>query len=153
MADQKPPRFAGDERATLLALWQYHRDSLVRKVEDVDDDDARHSDLASGTSLLWLVNHLCVAETLWVLQRFAADDLAAPQGATIAEAVAAYRATWQRVDAVVARHDLDDLCRGLDDGGPPANLRWVVTHLLEETARHAGHADILRERIDGATGR
>ena len=48
---------------------------------------------------------------------------------------------------------LDDLCRGLAAGEAPANLRWVLMHLLEETARHAGHADIIRELIDGSTGR
>jgi hypothetical protein len=71
----------------------------------------------------------------------------------VASAVAAYRATWERVDAVIAAApSLDVTCA--DVGVElPVNLRWVVAHLLEETARHAGHADILRELIDGVTGR
>ena len=71
---------------------------------------------------------------------------------TLEAAVAAYRDTWARVGAIVAEADLDDPCQ---DAGPPgpANLRWVLGHLLEETARHAGHADIMRELIDGRTGR
>ena len=110
--------------------------------------------MASGTSLLRLVQHLAHAETLWFVQRFTGDrDAALPPSGTIDEAVEAYRATWARVDAIVATEDLEASCRGLDPDEPPANLRWVVTHLLEETARHAGHADIIRELIDGQTGR
>jgi acyl-CoA synthetase (AMP-forming)/AMP-acid ligase II len=56
------------------------------------------------------------------------------------------------VDDIVAAASLDDLCPPFDDD-PQVNLRWILTHLLEETARHAGHADILRELIDGDTGR
>lgn len=68
-------------------------------------------------------------------------------------AVANYRAGWARVDAVVAATEsLDELSHG-DTGGEPVTLRWVLAHLLEETARHAGHADILREMIDGTVGR
>ena len=68
-------------------------------------------------------------------------------------AVAAYRAMWAEVDAVIAAAaDLDEPCRRAD-GDVPVNLRWVLMHLLEETARHAGHADILRELVDGRTGR
>jgi len=66
---------------------------------------------------------------------------------------AAYRVAWQQVDRVAfAGAGLDELCR-LPDADPPVSLRWVLMHLLEETARHAGHADILRELIDGRTGR
>jgi hypothetical protein len=55
---------------------------------------------------------------------------------------------------VIADHDFDDMCANTVHGDTdPLNLRWVVIHLLEETARHAGHADILRELIDGSTGR
>ena len=70
----------------------------------------------------------------------------------------AYRQGWQRVDAAAfagvdgAGAGLDEPCRR-PDPGPPVSLRWVLMHLLEETARHAGHADILRELIDGTTGR
>lgn len=156
--DRKPPRFAREERATLLALLQYHRDSVVRKVSGLDDDVARRTLVPSGTSLLWLVGHLASAEVTWVLRRFAGRDAAVPRDegtdpGSLADAVASYRATWALVDGIVAAASLDDPCQGLDDGGPPANLRWVLTHLLEETARHAGHADILRELVDGQTGR
>jgi hypothetical protein len=156
--DQKPPRSAGGERETLLALLQYLRDSMVRKVSGVDEMAARRSPVSSGTTLLGLTKHLTHAEFLWILQRFAGRDDALPDESvrpddTLAGAVDAYRANWERVDSVVASAaNLDQLCQAIGDGAP-ANLRWVLMHLLEETARHAGHADILRELIDGQTGR
>jgi len=157
VADLKPPRLVGDERATLAALLQYQRDSLVRKVAGVDEQAARRPLVASGTTLVWLVKHLAQAELRWVLVRFAGqavelpDDTVGPDD-TVAGVVAAYRAGWSRVDAVVAAADLDEVCRDVG-ADPPVNLRWVLAHLLEETARHAGHADILRELLDGRTGR
>jgi uncharacterized damage-inducible protein DinB len=160
MADLKPPRMAGGERETLHALIQYQRDSLVRKVAGLDELTARQSPVASGTTLLWLVEHMASAESTWILRRFAGLE-ADPEGDapapvhTLGDAVAAYRRTWLRVDAVVASAtSLDEDCRHPVPGSdPPVNLRWVLMHLLEETARHAGHADILRELIDGQTGR
>ncbi len=158
MADQKPPRLETGERETLQALLQYQRDSLVKKVEGVSEHAARASPVASGTSLLWLLRHMARAESIWLLHRFAGrppfveDDELRPED-TVRSAVAAYRETWRRSDAVVA--DAPDLdAPALDPGaGTQVSLRWVLMHLLEETARHAGHADILRELIDGQTGR
>jgi uncharacterized damage-inducible protein DinB len=151
--DQKPPRLCGDERSTLLALLEYQRESLVRKVTGVDSDAALRSPVQSGTTLVWLLDHLAAAESIWVVKRFAGLRLdAEPQSRTLELAIERYRATWARVDDVVAASTLDDVCRG-DATMPPVNLRWVLAHLLEETARHAGHADILRELVDNATGR
>ena len=156
MTDRKPPRLEGDERDTLHALLQYQRDSLVRKVTGVEEAAARTTAVGSGTTLLWLVQHLAFAERLWLEHRFAGldppkDD--ARDDETVGEAVERYRVTWARVDAIVdAAPSLDEGCRDVGDEAP-VNLRWVLMHLLEETARHAGHADILRELIDGETGR
>ena len=112
----------------------------------------------SGTTLLWLMKHMTRAEAVWGLHRFAGEDIAVPDDTvephdTLVDAVDAYRAIWARVDDVVtAAPSLDQPCRNLD-GEAPVALRWVLMHLLEETARHAGHADILCELIDGRTGR
>jgi uncharacterized damage-inducible protein DinB len=157
VADQKPPRLARGEAETLHALLQYQRESLLRKVAGLDEAAARWSPVGSGTSLLWLVRHMADAEVRWVLRRFAGQDPEPPgpepPGGTLEAAAGAYRQVWQRVDAVAfAGASLDELCRR-PDAGPPVSLRWVLMHLLEETARHAGHADILRELIDGSTGR
>jgi uncharacterized damage-inducible protein DinB len=156
--DQKPPRLEGSERETLRVLLQYQRDSLARKVAGVDEEAARRSPVGSGTTLLWLVKHMSVAETRWIVRRFAGQPVDLPSDTvgpddTLATAVDRYRHTWERVDAVVAAApSLEETCRQLG-GEAPVNLRWVLMHLLEETARHAGHADILRELADGQVGR
>jgi uncharacterized damage-inducible protein DinB len=152
VGDQKPPRLAAGERETLLALLRYQRASVLRKVEGLDDAAAEASPVASGTSLRWLVAHLATAESVWVEQRFAGGAAHVVEPGSLADAIAAYRRTSDRVDVLVAASDLDDLCLA-DASDPPVNLRWVLAHLLEETARHAGHADVLRELHDGAVGR
>lgn len=154
MTDLKPPRLVSGERETLCALLQYQRESLVRKVLGVSEHDAGRRLVASDTTLLWLMQHIAWAETLWIVERFAGTGTAAALDAadTLDAAVDRYRATWQRVDSIVTDSELDETCRNIGDD-PLVNLRWVLMHLLEETSRHAGHADILRELIDGSTGR
>lgn len=154
VSDQKPPRSTADERTTAMMLLQFQRESLVRKLTGVSQQDAAASPVGSGTSLLWLANHLADAETNWVLRRFAGlpAEEDADHRALIDDALARYRRVWARVDGVVADANLDQSCPPFD-GEPAVNLRWILLHLLEETARHAGHADILRELADGSTGR
>ena len=89
--------------------------------------------------------------------RFAGLDVAVPgdavePGEAIATIVSHYRDGWARTDDIALAASLDEPRRRAS-AEPPVNLRWVLAHLLEETARHAGHADILRELIDGSTGR
>ena len=158
VADQMPAKLVVGERATLLAMLQYQRESFVRKVSGIDDEAARRSPVRSGTSLLWLTKHLARAESIWVFGRFVgsearvpADDVEASD--SIASAIAAYRATWAAIDPIVRDADLDATCARMDAGDPQVNLRWILVHLVQETARHAGHADILRELVDGQTGR
>jgi hypothetical protein len=154
--DQKPPRLSAGDRETLLALLQYQRESFLRKMDGVDEEAAASSPVASGTSLLWLTNHVADAEAGWVLRRFARrpdDGTAGPWSESLRDAAARYRRVWGQVDTVIEDSaDLDAECMAFDDQ-PGVNLRWIVAHLLEEVARHAGHADILRELIDGQTGR
>jgi hypothetical protein len=94
------------------------------------------------------------AEILWIRHRFGGEDVEVPDDVVTPDdvlpvAVDTYRATWAEIDTIVAAaSSLADSC-GRAEGDSPVNLRWV----LEETARHAGHADILRELIDGQTGR
>jgi hypothetical protein len=156
VTDHKPPRLAAGDQATLRALLQFQRDSFARKVAGVNDLAAVGSPVTSGTSLLWLTNHMADAEATWILGRFArrADvDGAGPPATSIDAAVTRYQRVWCDVDAALDRAvSLDVECAAFDDE-PVINLRWILAHLLEETARHAGHADILRELIDGQTGR
>lgn len=155
MADQRPPRLAADDRQTLLALLRYQRESFLRKMDGVDDKAGASSPVTSGTSLLWLTNHVADAEEGWVLRRFSrtTGGVAGPWSESLEGASTRYRRVFSEVDAVIeAAPSLDSECVAFDDQ-PVVNLRWIVAHLLEEVARHAGHADILRELIDGQTGR
>ncbi len=136
-----------------MAALQYLRDSFMAKVSGIDDDAASRALVPSGTSLRWLVEHVTLAEQAWVITRSGtAPVVPATSDDTLANAVDRYRATSAQVDAIISSTPLDTVWRGYTDDDP-VNLRWVIVHLVEEIARHAGHADILRELIDGATGR
>jgi len=156
MADQRPPRFAAGERETVMDLWRYHRESFLAKLSGITEEDASGSPVESGTSLLWLADHMATTQLGWLSGRFLGEPQRpdARVSATVAEAVAFCRASWATVHRIIDAHDFDELCaQPVHGDADPVNLRWVVVHLLEETARHAGHADILRELIDGETGR
>jgi uncharacterized damage-inducible protein DinB len=160
------PPTVGDEKQQLLAFLSYQRATLLRKLEDLDDEQLRRKHVPSGMSLLGLVKHLTDVERSWFREGFGGEDLAHlwddadPQrywriepDDVAAELIADYRAECRIADRLVLEHDLDEVVRG---AGPAAgrefNLRWVVLHMIEETARHAGHADLIREAIDGRTG-
>jgi hypothetical protein len=158
VADVKPPRLvAADERQVLRTLTQYHRDSVARKFDGLSEGQARRELVPSGTSLLWIVKHLTRAELLWVAVRFAGRDVTLPENSigdddTIDSVISGYRDAWTMVAEIVDAASLDECCRDVGTESM-VDLRWVLAHLLEETARHAGHADILRELVDGRTGR
>ncbi len=148
-----------DERATLIGHLQFQRRSLLRKFDGLTGTQMRWTPVGSGTSLLWLLRHAGFAESIWVLDRFAriyidvdllCNDLQPDD--TFDSLAARYHRVWELVDGIVTDSDLDAPCRVDDDMADP-DLRWVVVHLCTETARHAGHADILRELVDGTTGR
>ncbi|MEV7602735.1 DinB family protein [Kitasatospora sp. NPDC089797] len=162
-ADSRPPWGNTDERTTLLTFLDYLREAVIGKLDGVGDEDAGRPGVASGTSLLWLVRHLTVVELNWFEYAYgglgeeprSTGELPSGEGA-VAEAVAAYRDAVARANAVAAAApDLDRpgvrSLRPDVTGGP--SLRWVLVHMIEETGRHAGHADILREQLDGAVGR
>ncbi|MFE4971558.1 DinB family protein [Kitasatospora sp. NPDC056651] len=163
-SDLRPPSLNADEPTTLLSFLGYLRAAVVAKLDGVGDEDARRPGVASGTSLLWLVRHLAVVEDNWFTWAYRGEGEGEPSeadelpldGATVAAEVAAYRAAIGRSDAVAAAApDLDRpgarSLRPDDTEGP--SLRWVLVHMIEETGRHAGHADIIREQLDGAVGR
>jgi uncharacterized damage-inducible protein DinB len=160
--DQRPPAVDTGEKATLVAFLGYLREAVIAKVLDVPDAEARRAAVESGTSLLWLVKHLTMAEHRWFVwywtgaESWPADDAEVVRADDTAESlVAAYRAKTAETDAIVeACADLTETGpRVLTEGVTPPSMRWVLVHMIEETARHAGHADILREKIDGAVGR
>ena len=155
MSDSGPPHLTAGEFETLRALYAFQRDSFVRKVSGASDEAAARRLLPSDTTLLWLVNHLAFVEEYWFLHCFAGQEFIAPDytRAPIGVALERYAEARQRVDSVLdAATDLGADCMQVGHG-EMVNLRWVLGHMLEEVARHAGHADIIRELLDGGTGR
>jgi hypothetical protein len=165
MTDRVEPPFLADERAMLIAWLVYHRDTLRLKCEGLTDEQLRvRSVPPSSLSLLGLVRHCADVERGWWRSTIEEQQVAGlfyddahpdgefdeVDGASVAEAFAAWEAECAHGDEVVAAHDsLDDVGHRR---GEEVSLRWVLVHLIEEYARHNGHADLIRERIDGATG-
>jgi uncharacterized damage-inducible protein DinB len=155
--------FTGDEKTSLRVALDRHRDAVLWKVEGLDDARLRAPMTPSGTSLLGLVKHLAAVEYGWLCTTFGrpteplpfdADDpdadLRVLDTETAAGVTAFYRRACAAADTTIDALDLDDL--GDAWFGERVSLRWVLIHMVEETARHAGHLDILRELADGATG-
>ncbi|MDJ1133431.1 DinB family protein [Streptomyces iconiensis] len=160
--DVPAPDEAEGEKATLLAFLDYVRDALAAKAVGVTDEVGRTPGVPSGTSLLGLVKHLTAVERMWFVWGYAGrgeekpDSRPGPvaENETTADVVAAYREAIRESNEIVLA--CDDLTRpGARSPRPkaPPSMRWVLVHMIEETARHAGHADILREQTDGAIGR
>lgn len=162
-----PPVRTGDERTMLTAMLDWYREGVVLKVEGIGAEVAAASPLPSSTSIAGLVKHLALVEDGWFTQHFAghpepevwadidwdADpdwEFHSAQTDDIRDLVATYQQACERSRAITAAHELDDLATS--PSKRQFNLRWALVHLLEETARHLGHMDILREQLDGTTG-
>lgn len=161
MAQQVP--FTGDEKNSLHTSLDRHRDVVLWKIEGLDDEQLRSPMTPSGTSLLGLVKHLGAVEYAWFCTTFGREteplpfdeddpdaDLRVLPGESTGDVIAFYGRARAAADQVIDQLDVDDL--GTAWFGEQVSLRWVLIHMIEETARHAGHMDILRELIDGATG-
>ncbi|WP_460695607.1 DinB family protein [Nocardia thraciensis] len=153
--DTPPPRTGSSETEVLRGFLDYLRASIAAKVDGAPEPQVRSAAVPSGTTLLGLLTHLTFVERAI----FLGDDVvdwpatfrAAPED-SVAEVVARYREAVERADAVL--DGCADLGAPLPRRGRAApTVRWALTHMIEETGRHAGHADILRELIDGTTGR
>ncbi len=156
------PRTPPDERTSLETWLDYHRATLLKKCAGLTAEQlAERSCPPSPLSLLGLVRHMTIVET-WFhafddlprLDLYCTDekpegdfDMAQPEGAEAD--LAAFHASVARAQTAVARRGLDEL---VPRSRERISLRWVYQHMIEEYARHNGHADLLRERIDGVTG-
>lgn len=157
---QPPGR--GDEKSTLMGFLQLNRETVVLKAQGLSDADAARRLVPSLTTVSGLIRHLADVERSWFVEaveqrpydrRFGGDD--DPDGEfrvsasdSLAEIVDDYRASWAEADEVLLRHGLDEA----PENPEYPSLRWVLVHVIEETARHLGHVDILRELLDGVTG-
>ncbi len=167
MATLRPPLpdppTAADEKTTLSAFLDWYRDSLVRKVEGLDRDALSRRLVPTATTLLGIVKHLAYVERGWFQNTFLGQHLYRPDrdGDDAAEfriededtvdgILALYQQEVTRSREIVAGAGLDDHARREDRRD--YTLRWIMVHMIEETARHVGQADILREQTDGAIG-
>jgi uncharacterized damage-inducible protein DinB len=160
------PRDVG-ERQMLTAWLDRQRATLAFKCDGLSDDQLREKGVPpSGLSLLGLIRHMAEVERNWFRPLLAGEQMAGiwtvdhaldPEPAfddvataDVAEAFAAWRAECEYA------RQLTEAAESLEvtgtRGGPRFSLRWVMVHMIEEYARHNGHADLLRERIDGSTG-
>ena len=159
---QPVPREDGGEAATALAFLAFARASLLKKLDGLDEEQVRRRLVPTDTTLLGLVQHCTDGEQYWfdhVVAGHGPDkhgitfDFVVPPERTKDEVVAAYLAAAEASDAIIAAVGDFDAPTARTVDGLPKSLRWVVAHKTSELARHAGHADILRELIDGTTGR
>ena len=157
----RPDESTPADEMTMARAWLTHlREGVVYKLEDLDAQQLRWKPAPTANSLGVIAVHLGYAERLWFRAIFAGEQMDMGWRAHMFElpddwqgddVVAFYRSEVAAADAVL------DAATSFDARSSgelrPTTLRWVVTHMIEETARHAGHMDITRELLDGRTGR
>lgn len=161
------PPFEGDERTQLVGWLDLQRAVVHVKCEGLSDADSRRSLLETSPlmTIAGVVSHLRWVEATWFEVLFLGGDKVGPQfdeehedadmlvgEVPLAELLAAYEQQCVRSNEIVAEHSLDDVGRHPEFESAKASLRWMLVHMIEETARHAGQLDIIRELIDGQVG-
>jgi uncharacterized damage-inducible protein DinB len=157
----------GTERAGLREFLDYQREALIDRLQGLSDEQARMTPTASSLSLLSLIKHSAIWERRWfqviVAGRSFPDEWPEVQSDevdptfrladedTVESVVGDYREQIAVSNEILGAFDLDAPCAWPEMADQ--NLRWVALHMIEETAHHAGHADIIRETIDGTRGR
>jgi uncharacterized damage-inducible protein DinB len=172
--ERTDPPLAGDEAATLLAFLDYHRDTLRMKTEGLDQEQLGIILAPSTMTLGGLLKHLALVESSWFSEVLLGEPMMPPFDTADWDAdrdwewhsaaedspehlLALFDLAATRSDAII-RDTLAD--GGLDRRsatgdrrtGEKFSLRWIIVHMIEEYARHNGHADLIRESIDGETG-
>lgn len=155
------PLTGSGELDTALAFLNFNRESVLKKTDGLDEEQLRRVLVPTGTNLLGLVKHLAAAERCWFGLYLTGSTppegsklgMRVPRASTAEAVISDYRAAITESNtAIIAAGDPQTLLvRRVS--GQRLTLRWLLAHMTSETARHAGHADILREQIDGVTGR
>lgn len=162
-----PPRDVG-ERQTLLDMLDYYRAVLIRKADGLTVDQLTQPLAPSDLTIGRLLRHMALVEDIWFHWRFLGGGalrewphpsdgfdgvMDTADGETAETLLAEIRRSITRSDAVVAGADsLDQIAVHPAFDGQHPNLRWILVHMIEEYARHCGHADFIRQSIDGRTG-
>ena len=162
--DPEVSPYSGDERDVINWLLDYQRYVLLRKVDGITEQQARMTTASSDLTMLGLVRHLAGVEQYWLGHVFLGLDETLPwddpddrdtdfhpaEGDTLADALVLFRAEMDRARQIAATAPFDAGQSAREN--QQVKLRWILVHLVEEYARHCGHADLIREAIDGATG-
>ncbi|MFC7303561.1 DinB family protein [Streptomyces monticola] len=166
-SERTMPPLNADDRTGLASWLDFYRATLVQKCEGLDERQLREASAPPSTmTLLGLVQHMAEVERNWFRRVLAQEDappIFDPEAGTEGHDGGfdlADDATYEKAHAIweaeTARARENCAARGLDDTSPfmggRVTLRWIYTHMIGEYARHCGHADLIRERIDGATG-
>ena len=159
--ERLPVPRTGDEKAMLSAFLDPYRETMIWKLKGLTREQASRRLVPSESTLLGVVKHLAYVERYW-FHGFKGDPVSFPwkddedntefviePSDTVESVTALYEGEIAKSRKILERSSLNDLTRGSTG---PISLRWIMVHMLEETARHAGHADILRELTDGAIG-
>lgn len=163
------PAYDADERTQLVGWLDMQRDIIRWKCEGVSEEDAHRSVLPTSPlmTLAGLVSHMRWVEHCWfqvMLKGESAEgnpqfDKDAPEDAEmmvddvpLADLLVDYELECKASNDAIAAHSLDDIGKNRDYKSGQASLRWILLHMIEETARHAGHMDLIRELVDGGKG-
>jgi uncharacterized protein DUF664 len=163
---RQPPARRGDERTLLNEFLEWQRATVRLKCEGLADFDAHRACLPSSPlmTMAGVVSHLRWVENWWFETRLLGEPDCAPwsdedpdaemrvDGVPLTQLLGEYEAQCARSREIIANLDLETLEQGNPAGGEPASLRWILLHMIEETARHNGHLDAIRELTDGVTG-
>jgi uncharacterized damage-inducible protein DinB len=158
---ERVPLDDGGELDTAIAFLAFARSCVFKKVDGLSEEQLRRRLVVSETTLLGLVQHLTDAERYWFGFTLGGDrryaevdfDMVVAPGRSPAEIIDGYRAAIAESDRLIRAAGDPEARTAEPVAGDTRTLRWVVAHVTSETVRHAGHADILRELIDGVTGR
>jgi hypothetical protein len=169
--DFAPVAPTDDERELLLRFLDRQREEVVATAAGLSETQARWTPDGKLLPIIGVINHLTYVEWRWIDGRYLraefpprTDEFHPSRAVSLAEVISDYWARARRTEEVVRlAPSLDVACVGGEGGGPPVHvplgladpidLRWILLHLIEETAHHAGHADSTRELIDGTKTR
>lgn len=162
MISVEHPPSNGDIKEMLIAFNNLQRQSLLWKLEGLTEEQLRAKHQPSGMSLLGLLKHLVRVEQTWFAERLAGEESRGGPNdndawqptpkETYAVLSQQYREAYTRSNEIANATPLDQRSIQPGSSGENVSLKWILMHMIEETARHLGHADFIRESIDGAVG-
>lgn len=165
METRTQPPSRGTEKETLFGFLQFLRETILLKCSGLNEEQLRSMPTVSDINLMGMLKHLTIVERYWFQGVFLDADVDLPwseedphgdwrhgESDSAEKVIAAYVAECEISNQILRDHDLDELAAWASNEEERVNLRYIATHMIEETGRHCGHADIVREAIDGVTG-